>query len=153
MLHDPLTQLPGRTLFSDRLEQALALAARRKSRAAIIALEAADFDRHFDTQRLSGQALLELSRRIQNDLRLTDSVCRLEGARFLVLLPDVGTVEAVEAVAEELRLHMARELSVEQRRARLVCRAGSAVFPEDGDAERPLVDKALQRLRGQDVAD
>lgn len=144
MLHDPLTQLPNRTLFSDRLEQAMALAGRRSNRLAVLYVALPGYaELTAGTDRTLGDKLtLQVARRIKSDLRASDSVCRLDGAEFLVLLQDAGNAEAVDAVAEELALHIRRPLVVDGREFTLDSRIGIALYPDHGENERSLVDAA-----------
>lgn len=152
MLHDPLTQLPTRTLFSDRLEQAMALAGRRRDRLALLYIALPGFPRGAGGETAADKLTVQLARRIKADLRASDSVCRLDAAEFLVLLQEAGNAEAVAAVAEELAMHIRRPLLVEGQEYALEARIGCALYPDHGEDERSLVDAARRDAAGEPVS-
>ena len=99
-LHDGLTDLPNRTLFNDRLAQALAVARRSGSRFAVLLMDLDSFKEINDTLgHHSGDALLEdLGQRLEACVRAGDTVARLGGDEFGFLILDVAAAGAVEVV-------------------------------------------------------
>jgi diguanylate cyclase (GGDEF)-like protein/PAS domain S-box-containing protein len=145
-LHDGLTDLPNRTLFNDRLSQALAVAGRNGSPLAVLLMDLDSFKEINDTLgHHSGDALLEdLGRRLEGCVRAGDTVARLGGDEFGFLLVNVtapGAAEVVDrirqALAEPFRLH-GLTLQVEGS-------IGIALFPDHGESADEL-------LRRGDVA-
>src|SRR3954453_10833854 len=107
-LHDPLTGLPNRALFLDRLEHAQAAATRRNRRVAVIYLDLDDFKLVNDSLgHDAGDELLKfVADRLQASLRAEDTAARLGGDEFTVLLEDIpdssAAVRVVEAIEERL---------------------------------------------------
>jgi diguanylate cyclase (GGDEF)-like protein/PAS domain S-box-containing protein len=98
-LHDPLTDLPNRVLFMDRLEQALARLRRRRSLAAVLFLDFDDFKVINDSlgHHVGDELLTAVAPRLRHALRASDTVAHLGGDEFAILLEDIdGEQDAVE---------------------------------------------------------
>ncbi|HKN95352.1 MAG TPA: GGDEF domain-containing protein, partial [Thermoleophilaceae bacterium] len=91
LLHDPLTELPNRLLFHDRVHQAILGATRTGTRAAVIVLDVDRFQEINETlgHHMGDLLLYELGYRLTETLRQSDSVARLGGDEFAILLPEV----------------------------------------------------------------
>lgn len=142
--YDPLTDLPNRRLFSDRLQQALALAERDRTRLALMFL---DLDRFKPINDKYGHAmgdvvLKEVATRIQSSLRASDTLARIGGDEFVVLLPNVSSVRDVVGVAEKVREVLNQPFIVDGQVMSLSSSAGIALYPEHGDTEQSLVRNA-----------
>ncbi|WP_404480357.1 putative bifunctional diguanylate cyclase/phosphodiesterase [Novosphingobium sp. BL-52-GroH] len=103
-LHDPLTDLPNRTLFSDRLDQACARARRSGDPFAVVMI---DLDRFKEINDSLGHAagdavLVTIGRRLREHLREVDTIARLGGDEFAILLQNVDGEESARAVATKL---------------------------------------------------
>lgn len=135
-LRDAITQLPSEALFMDRLSQAVALARRKNARVGLLRLQIEPAG--------GGDALtIALARRIQGELRSTDSVARLgEQGIFTVLLNEVDGRAAAQAVAEELMLALARPLSADGEEIQVSADYTLVIFPEDADDEHGLLRAA-----------
>ncbi|MCX7177040.1 MAG: PAS-domain containing protein, partial [Proteobacteria bacterium] len=108
--HDLLTDLPNRTLFTDRLQQALAKAKRDKTRLALMYL---DFDQFKPVNDTFGHAVGDLllkdaAKRMRHCMRESDTVARIGGDEFVVLLPSVESEQDALGVAEKLRLALSQ---------------------------------------------
>lgn len=108
---DPLTGLPNRRLLLDRLRHALIVSQRSRNYGALMMLDLDRFKVINDTQGhdVGDRLLIEVARRMTAALREGDTVCRLGGDEYVVILEDLGTDEqlaatAVELVAEKIRL-------------------------------------------------
>jgi len=101
MLHDPLTELPNRLLFHDRVHQAILGATRTGTRAAVIVLDVDRFKEINDAlgHHMGDLLLYELGYRLTETLRQSDSVARLGGDEFAILLPEVEDDAAALAAA------------------------------------------------------
>ena len=103
--HDELTNLPNRRLLEDRLQQAIIQADRDSRRVALLFIDLDKFkpvnDRH--GHKTGDWLLQQISARMQNTLRDTDTVARVGGDEFVVVLPGTPSVEAAVSVAEKLR--------------------------------------------------
>lgn len=108
--HDPLTGLPNRALFSDRLERALARARRHNQFIAVLFLDLDRFKLINDSlgHEAGDQLLIALSQRLRARMRPEDTAARLGGDEFTILLEDIDNVEAAahvaERIAEDLRV-------------------------------------------------
>jgi diguanylate cyclase (GGDEF)-like protein len=104
-LHDALTDLPNRLLFADRVEHAVAGAERTGAVPAVMLLDLDRFKEVNDTlgHHYGDQLLIDVARRIRDELRPTDTVARLGGDEFAVLLPDGGCAAGTQAATRILR--------------------------------------------------
>lgn len=141
-LHDGLTGLPNRSLFRDRVEQAV-LASRRAATGFAVML--IDLDRFKDVNDALGHAtgdllLRQIGQRLRGRLRASDTVARLGGDEFAVLATGVSTQPAALALGEELRLLLAAPFSVDSLELEIDASTGIAIFPEHGVE----VDKLLR---------
>jgi len=114
-LHDALTGLPNRTLLGDRLEQALRADARLGTSTALLLLDLDRFKEINDTfgHYHGDQVLRQVGPRLSAVVRDVDTVARLAGDEFVVLLPGVASVEAAMAVAGQLRAALERPFHAE----------------------------------------
>jgi diguanylate cyclase (GGDEF)-like protein/PAS domain S-box-containing protein len=103
-LHDPLTNLPNRTLLMDRLGHALVRAVRRETKVAVLFMDIDNFKyvndslSHEDGDRL----LVEVAERLRKSLRAEDTVARLGGDEFAILLEDLEREQEATAVADQV---------------------------------------------------
>jgi diguanylate cyclase (GGDEF)-like protein len=142
-LYDELTGLPNRTLFRDRIEQAI-LAARRDNRAAAVMV--LDLDRFKEINDALGhetgdQLLLELGTRLRDRLRGSDTVARLGGDEFGVLLPTGAMEDATELAA---RIHAALEepFVLGELPLEVAASIGVVAYPEHGGGVDALLQHA-----------
>jgi diguanylate cyclase (GGDEF)-like protein len=142
-LHDPLTGLPNRELFADRVGQALRAADRELRPAALLLL---DLDRFKDVNDTLGhhhgdRLLTEVAGRVAGVLRRVDTVARLGGDEFAVLLPDASAEGAV-GVAEKLRVALHQPLTLDGVALDLDASIGIAVYPDHGGDAAELLQHA-----------
>lgn len=151
-LTDPLTGLPNRVLFHDRLETARAHATRDGHRLGLLYL---DVDRFKDINDALGHSagdavLQEVSRRIGAAVREVDTVARLGGDEFVVLVQGVGHRGDILTVAEKVRDAMLPPLVLERREECIRASIGTAMWPEDGEDVDTLLrvaDRAMYRAK------
>jgi diguanylate cyclase (GGDEF)-like protein/PAS domain S-box-containing protein len=150
--HDPLTGLPNRTLLEERLSLALGHAARGDSGVAVLYL---DLD-HLKTindalGHDAGDALLRgFAERLTGCLRREDTVARIGGDEFVVLLPAVRTQSEAGKVAQKILEAVARRFRIHDREIYVTASAGIALFPQDGSDAAMLqkrADDALYRAK------
>ncbi|HEX4902142.1 MAG TPA: EAL domain-containing protein, partial [Acidimicrobiales bacterium] len=145
-LHDPLTGVANRLLLGEHAHHALARAAREGTTTALVFLDLDHFkevnDRHGHA---AGDALLaELCRRVQSVLRETDTLARVGGDEFVVVLPDLGDDAEAEVLAERIAGAVARPVEVDGEE--LVLSASIGVATASGtDAEHANLDELLRR--------
>jgi len=142
--HDPLTGLPNRVLLQDRLEHLVAIAGRNQARFAVLALDLDNFKPINDTygHQAGDQALQIIADRIKSCLRSADTVARVGGDEFIVVLGDLASNEDAGNVASKIIDSVARPLVGESNGYGVSVSIGIAIFPEDGDASEALVKRA-----------
>ena len=133
--YDTLTRLPNRTLFGDRLQQALVTAKRSGQKVALLFLDLDHFKNINDTLgHLSGDKLLQsVADRLISCVRETDTVCRQGGDEFLVLLSEIDGVEHAAQVAQKIISAMSETHSIAQQDMVVTFSIGISLYPDDGD--------------------
>ena len=133
-LHDSLTGLPNRALFTDRTERAVALARRSATSVAILLINLDRFKEVNDTLgHHMGDALIrEVAHRLQLELRDADTIARLGGDEFAVLMPDVRDPDAPVHCALRVLDAVRRPFDVEGITLEIDASIGAASFPDDG---------------------
>lgn len=153
--HDPLTKLTNRSLFYDRLASAISAAKRYRTRFALLFLDVNDFKRINDVHgHAAGDAVLcEIARRLKECVRETDTVARMGGDEFTVLLTDIHSKEtAMEKSAQLLDALVTNEKSGTPSIGMPSCSVGVAIYPEDGksaDALLHYADVNMYRMKRQ----
>ncbi len=139
-LYDPLTQLPNRKLFNDRLHHALAQAKRDKDRIAVMFIDLDKFKPVNDSfgHEIGDLLLVQVAERLIECVRESDTVARLGGDEFVVLLAGGG--EAV--VAEKILDAMASPFHVAGHQLHISSSIGIALYPDHGSEERQLLRHA-----------
>jgi diguanylate cyclase (GGDEF)-like protein/PAS domain S-box-containing protein len=142
--YDGLTGLPNRELFQDRLEQALIHARRKGQPGAVLFMDLDIFKQLNDTHgHATGDRLLEaIARRLPQALREGDTVARMAGDEFTVLLPSPVKESGVEQVAEKLLAAMATPFEVAGLTLHTSASIGLALFPRHGTDPASLVAAA-----------
>ncbi len=151
--YDSLTDLPNRALFSDRVEQALLVARRRKEKLAIFFVDLDKFKSINDElgHEVGDLLLQAAARRMESCVRESDTVARLGGDEFAILLPAVATAQDACSVAEKILSALNCPFVMESSGALSIsCSIGVALYPDHGDSERDLLraaDEAMYRVK------
>ena len=153
-LHDPLTGLPNRALFQDRLEHALAEARRHGRQAALLLLDLDHFKDINDTlgHTAGDRLLVEVARRLDACVRASDTAARLGGDEFALILTELRRPEDAAAVARKAMQVMARPFRLDGQEMHTTTSIGIAIYPADGeDADQLLraADMALYQAKAQ----
>jgi diguanylate cyclase (GGDEF)-like protein len=149
VLYDPLTQLPNRTLFLERLQQELAFSQREpETNFAVLFLDLDRFKSINDSLgHLAGdQLLIEIARRFKEVIRPSDTIARLGGDEFALLLHDAGNVNSAIQVARRLQKQMERSIVINGQEIFSATSIGIAL----NQPERNLLPEDL--LRSADAA-
>jgi diguanylate cyclase (GGDEF)-like protein/PAS domain S-box-containing protein len=143
-LHDSLTGLPNRSLFHDRIEQALAAANRTDSAFAVMVIDLDRFKEVNDTLGdLTGDRLLkEVGRRLRGVARGSDTVARLGGDEFGILAPGIANGADAVRVAEKLGLTLMRQMAIGELTLEVEASAGIALYPRHGIDVETLIRHA-----------
>lgn len=150
--HDVLTGLPNRLLFSDRLTQKLHEAKRSESMLAVMFLDLDHFKMINDTLGHSvGDLLLtQVSERLTKLMRESDTVARMGGDEFTVLLPDIESPKKAAAVARRVLDSLCKPYSLNGREHFVSVSIGIGLYPSDGNDVETLVrnaDTAMYRAK------
>lgn len=140
-LHDALTQLPNRTLYHDRLDQAILIARRTKQCFALMALDLDHFKEINDSlgHHAGDLVLQETAERLKTALRQSDTVARMGGDEFALLLPTASSVEEATIVAKKILLLFKEPLAIDGRLIDIGTSIGIALFPQHGEDAPTLV--------------
>lgn len=132
--HDALTGLPNRTLCDDRVQQALSQAKRDMGRLALIFVDLDDFKSINDTYgHHAGDLLLcSAARRMEGCVRNADTVGRLGGDEFIVLLASIDREQDATLVAGKIREALSQPFDLDGSRLSITCSIGVAIYPEHG---------------------
>ncbi|VVN00332.1 hypothetical protein PS862_03885 [Pseudomonas fluorescens] len=143
--HDPLTALTNRSLFNDRLDSALRAAHRQKSTLALLFLDINDFKGINDVHghAAGDRVLCVIARRLEGCVRETDTVARMGGDEFTVLLTDLQSEGAVSEKMAQILAVMAEPLGPEFGGIKMPsCSIGVAFYPADGEDADTLLSHA-----------
>ncbi|SCA54888.1 putative Diguanylate cyclase [Candidatus Terasakiella magnetica] len=144
---DHLTGLPNRVLFQDRLQTALARSRRDKEHMAILFVDLDRFKQINDSlgHRVGDLLLVEVSKRLLYSIREIDTVARLSGDEFTVILTDIASVDAVELIASRIVQSLGAPYFFEGHELFVSASVGISLYPMDGETTTDL-------LRNADVA-
>jgi diguanylate cyclase (GGDEF)-like protein len=151
---DPLTELPNRRVFEDRLEQAILRAHRDEDKVAVLLI---DLDRFKQVNDLlghrAGDALLrEVALRVGGCLRKSDTLSRIGGDEFTVLLNPVESVSAAEKVLRRIAEALQAPLTLLNHKITVSASIGLSVYPDHGQDPATLVrnaDLAMYHAKGR----
>jgi len=148
-LYDYLTKLPNRVLFYDRMKQEIAYAKRERKKFSVMFLDLDNFKEVNDKfgHDIGDQVLQGVAKRFSKLLRKTDTICRLGGDEFIILLPRLtqpreNTVDVVQKIFSSLR----EPFLIGENQIYINTSIGIALYPDDDDEEEVLIksaDKAM----------
>jgi len=132
--YDILTGLPNRRLFSDRLHQFIAHAVRYDHQGGLMFIDLDKFKHINDTYgHEAGDLLLkQVAQRITSCTRESDTVARLSGDEFTVILPEVSSITAIEHVAESILQQLSAPFVIKDQHMEISASIGIALFPTHG---------------------
>ena len=142
--HDPLTGLPNRVLFRDRFEVATARAARQGDKVALLFVDLDHFKTINDTlgHPVGDELLQVVAQRLRAALRDSDTISRLGGDEFLLALPDVDGVQAVDHVARKIVQALHAPVRIDGQDLIVTLSMGIAMWPDDGEDFDLLLQRA-----------
>lgn len=147
-LFDPLTGLPNRQLIRDRLKQVLARARRNQESFAVLYLDLDKFKQANDQfGHEAGDILLqEVAKRLQTCIRESDTVARMGGDEFVILLDNIADQRIVGQVADKILSELSRPYRLATVEADMSVTIGCAVYPHDGETEDVLIHQADKKM-------
>ena len=142
--HDSLTRLPNRMLLLDRIERALASARREGRQVAVLFIDLDRFKAINDSlgHATGDQLLRAFADRLCNCVRDADTVSRLGGDEFIVVIPELREAADAVPVAQKILDAMATEFSIEDHKIRVTPSIGISAFPHDGQDAQTLITNA-----------
>jgi len=146
--YDMLTQLPNRTLFADRFQQAIAHSIRQHSLLGVIFLDLDGFKPINDNygHEIGDQVLIEVAQRIKASIRLDDTASRLGGDEFAILLNDISSVEHCERLVSRLLRTIQLPYRIDGDIIQLGASMGVTLYPLDQSDADTLLRHADQAM-------
>lgn len=144
LYHDLLTNLPNRSLFRDRLNMAMAQAKRSGKKLAVFYL---DLDRfkiindslgHF----IGDELLQAVAQRLRGELRQVDTLARVGGDEFTLLIPEINDLQDACNLAEKILRITAKPFCIKQEEIHISFSIGISIYPVDGDTKDTLIKHA-----------
>jgi len=150
--HDPLTKLPNRSLFYDRLNHALLNAQRLGQHVAVFFLDLDGFKSVNDRYgHETGDLLLQaVGERLQHQVRQSDTVTRLGGDEFAFVFENINSPADAAVIAEKLRLELGKPFTVKSHTLQVTPSIGISLAPVDGNDPETLLknaDAAMYRVK------
>jgi len=148
-LYDPLTKLPNRVLFYDRMSQEIAYAKREQKKFALMFLDLDNIKKVNDKfgHDIGDQLLQEVAKKFNKLLREADTICRLGGDEFIILLPRLKQPrENAVDVARKILHSLGEPFLIKDNQIYVNTSIGIALYPDDGEKEEVLIksaDKAM----------
>lgn len=142
--YDPLTQLPNRRLFADRLAVAIAHAHRQQGKLAVMFVDLDRFKRINDSlgHGVGDELLQQVAQRLIDAVREDDTVARMGGDEFIVLLAEVEEIEPVAQVARRVIAAMTTPFAIAGQELVVTCSLGISIYPDDGEQADDLIQNA-----------
>jgi len=147
--YDALTGLPNRSLLHDRLSQSLAKASREQGLLAVLFLDLDGFKPVNDIMGhlVGDQLLMAVAQRLKDCVRESDTVARIGGDEFVIVLPDVAGVDDASLVAGKVVQSLHERFALENgNTAQIGTSIGIALYPENGLTAEELIRRADQSM-------
>ena len=150
--HDGLTGLPNRALLYDRFDTALANAQRKNKKVAIMSLDLDRFKNINDTlgHDVGDKLLVNATGRLTSMLRKVDTVARMGGDEFVLLLWEVGQKDDAIKVAQKILEGFRQPFIIDEKKLNITVSIGVAIYPEDGKDIKDLLknsDELMYRAK------
>jgi|GEM_PF-1154760 len=141
--HDALTNLPNRVLFIDRLDQSIKKAQRYKSQVAVLFIDLDRFKEINDSlgHSYGDQVLVKIAERLKNSVRAFDTISRLGGDEFTLVLEYIR-LEDVHKITSKLLSCLRKKLTINDHELYITCSIGISIYPQDGSNSETLLKNA-----------
>ena len=152
--HDTLTDLPNRTLFKDRLSQAIVNARRNKEKFALLFIDLDQFKKINDSlgHHIGDKVLIEAALRIQSTIREEDTLARLGGDEFTVILKNLKSIQNASHIAQDIINVMKEPITVINHNLYVTSSIGISVYPDDTTNNDNLIkyaDAAMYKAKDE----
>lgn len=144
---DPLTGVPNRHIFNDRISEAMKRSTRNHTRLALLYLDIDGFKEINDEHghKIGDAILKEFTLRLRNAIRASDTLARLGGDEFVIILEGLKHKLIAEKVAEKILDAIREDIQVGKKRLSITTTIGVAYYEQDPDSEQ-FLDKADQAM-------
>jgi len=152
--HDMLTALPNRTLFKERLERTIIEAKRHSSSFALLFIDLDQFKKINDSlgHHVGDEVLIEAAQRLKSSLREEDTLCRLGGDEFTVILKDIKNPKNAATVAQKILNKMKNPIKIDTHMLHISASIGIALYPDDATSMDDLIkyaDAAMYKAKDE----
>jgi len=146
--HDVLTGLPNRYLLQDRIEQAIRQAAREKTHVGMLFIDLDRLKHVNDTlgHQAGDEMIRVVAQRLRRCLRTGDTVARIGGDEFVLLLPSLLVVEAIVQAKRRVLEATSAPCRIEGQEIQMSCSVGSSLYPQDGQDAETLMRRADEAM-------
>jgi diguanylate cyclase (GGDEF)-like protein/PAS domain S-box-containing protein len=146
--HDGLTGLPNRALFYDRFDIATAQANRNNKKVAVISSDLDYFKQINDKlgHDIGDRLLIKIAERLTNILRKSDTVARMGGDEFVMLVPDLIDHNQIVKVIQKIINEVQKQFIINSYKINITISLGIVLYPDDGDNIQKLIKKADKLL-------
>ncbi|MBN0988673.1 EAL domain-containing protein [Amphritea pacifica] len=149
--HDPLTKLPNRLLFGDRLKQAVRHAKRNKTGVALLFIDLDEFKEINDSfgHNLGDQLLKKVSERLKHHVRENDTISRLGGDEFTIIVEDLMNADDAATIAQNLLAAFNEPIDLDEQ-LHISLSIGISLYPDDAEQPEALIrnaDTAMYRAK------
>ncbi|MEM7207396.1 MAG: EAL domain-containing protein [Pseudomonadota bacterium] len=142
--HDALTDLPNRLLFSDRLHQAVIRARRNRQKVGVLFMDLDRFKYINDSlgHQIGDELLCEVAKRIRHAIRQEDTLARIGGDEFTVIIEGVDRVEDLQKVSHKILEEFVPPITIDDQELVVTSSIGISVYPNDGTSTDDLIKYA-----------
>jgi diguanylate cyclase (GGDEF)-like protein/PAS domain S-box-containing protein len=150
--HDALTEIPNRLLLNERLAQAIGRADRQQTSLAVVFVDLDLFKNINDSlgHQYGDELLKQVSHRISEVIRVEDTLARISGDEFVVVLEGIAAIDDVAMIADKIMEAFSLPFMPLDAEIRMTCSLGVSLFPEDGVTASELLrnaDAAMSRAK------
>jgi diguanylate cyclase (GGDEF)-like protein/PAS domain S-box-containing protein len=142
--HDALTGLPNRVLFRDRLEHGIELAKRNRTKFALFFIDLDYFKQINDSlgHQVGDKVLIAVTERLKAKIRQEDTLARLSGDEFTVIMEDIKTIDDVALLAQKIQKVLAQPIHIDGHTIYISCSMGISIYPKDSTDPIDLIKNA-----------
>ena len=150
--HDTLTRLPNRALFKDRLQQSIFTSKRHNTKFALLFIDLDQFKKINDSfgHDIGDEVLVETAQRFKHILREEDTLSRLGGDEFTIILKNIKTKKDIAQVAQKLINSMKKPLATKRHMLHISSSIGISTYPDDASTQNDLIkfaDTAMYKAK------
>ena len=142
--HDSLTGLPNRILFIDRVRQAIQLADRNNNKVAVLFIDLDHFKEINDSlgHNIGDKILVEFAKTMKSKIRKSDTISRLGGDEFCIILNDITTIDYITSFIVDCLITIRDPFIINERKLHIGMSIGVSIYPDDGGNATDLLRNA-----------